>query len=240
MARAALPGRRLAPWRTVTIRAVRAETDRVATLTLDVPDWPGHRAGHHADVRLTAEDGDRRPAAVLDRLRARGPGAGDDRGAARGRRRVAVPDRRGAAGRPVRAARSGRLGVHVARRRRRAAAAGGGRRRAGAAAGDGPPPDRDGRGDRRARSSCRPARRPTSSTATSSPSWEAAGVALDVTLHARRAVPPRRRRDAGARPARAEHVFVCGPTAFAEAAAEHLLDLGHDAERIRVERFGGG
>ena len=39
------------------MRAVRAETDRVATLTLDVPGWPGHRAGHHADVRLTAEDG---------------------------------------------------------------------------------------------------------------------------------------------------------------------------------------
>jgi ferredoxin-NADP reductase len=24
---------------------------------LDVPTWPGHRAGHHVDVRLTAEDG---------------------------------------------------------------------------------------------------------------------------------------------------------------------------------------
>ena len=24
---------------------------------LDVPEWPGHRAGQHADVRLTAEDG---------------------------------------------------------------------------------------------------------------------------------------------------------------------------------------
>ena len=24
---------------------------------LDVPDWPGHRAGQHVDVRLTAEDG---------------------------------------------------------------------------------------------------------------------------------------------------------------------------------------
>ena len=27
------------------------------TLVLDVPDWPGHRAGQHLDVRLTAEDG---------------------------------------------------------------------------------------------------------------------------------------------------------------------------------------
>jgi ferredoxin-NADP reductase len=34
-----------------------AETPRVRTLSLDVPDWPGHRAGQHLDVRLTAEDG---------------------------------------------------------------------------------------------------------------------------------------------------------------------------------------
>ncbi|HSC92077.1 MAG TPA: FAD-binding oxidoreductase [Gaiellaceae bacterium] len=27
------------------------------TLVLDVPDWPGHLAGQHVDVRLTAEDG---------------------------------------------------------------------------------------------------------------------------------------------------------------------------------------
>jgi ferredoxin-NADP reductase len=27
------------------------------TLVLDVPGWPGHRAGQHVDVRLTAEDG---------------------------------------------------------------------------------------------------------------------------------------------------------------------------------------
>jgi ferredoxin-NADP reductase len=30
---------------------------RVRSLVLDVPDWPGHRAGQHVDVRLTAEDG---------------------------------------------------------------------------------------------------------------------------------------------------------------------------------------
>jgi ferredoxin-NADP reductase len=29
----------------------------VRTLELDVPGWPGHRAGQHLDVRLTAEDG---------------------------------------------------------------------------------------------------------------------------------------------------------------------------------------
>jgi ferredoxin-NADP reductase len=33
------------------------ETPQVRSLELSVPDWPGHRAGQHVDVRLTAEDG---------------------------------------------------------------------------------------------------------------------------------------------------------------------------------------
>jgi ferredoxin-NADP reductase len=37
--------------------AVRDETARARTLVLDLPDWPGHRAGQHVDVRLVAEDG---------------------------------------------------------------------------------------------------------------------------------------------------------------------------------------
>jgi ferredoxin-NADP reductase len=36
---------------------VRPETTTVKTLVLDVDGWPGHRAGQHVDVRLTAEDG---------------------------------------------------------------------------------------------------------------------------------------------------------------------------------------
>jgi ferredoxin-NADP reductase len=36
---------------------VADETARVRTIVLDAPDWPGHRAGQHLDVRLTAEDG---------------------------------------------------------------------------------------------------------------------------------------------------------------------------------------
>ena len=34
-----------------------AETPRVRTLRLETNGWPGHRAGQHLDVRLTAEDG---------------------------------------------------------------------------------------------------------------------------------------------------------------------------------------
>ena len=44
-------------WRVATVREAVAESARARTLVLDVPDWPGHRAGQHVDVRLTAEDG---------------------------------------------------------------------------------------------------------------------------------------------------------------------------------------
>jgi ferredoxin-NADP reductase len=44
-------------WRVATVRAAEAETANARTLRLDVPGWPGHVAGQHVDVRLTAEDG---------------------------------------------------------------------------------------------------------------------------------------------------------------------------------------
>jgi ferredoxin-NADP reductase len=44
-------------WRLSTVVEVIPETSRTRTVVLDVPGWPGHRAGQHVDVRLTAEDG---------------------------------------------------------------------------------------------------------------------------------------------------------------------------------------
>jgi ferredoxin-NADP reductase len=44
-------------WLPATVAEVRPETPRVKTLVFEVPSWPGHRAGQHLDVRLTAEDG---------------------------------------------------------------------------------------------------------------------------------------------------------------------------------------
>jgi ferredoxin-NADP reductase len=44
-------------WRVGTVVDVRGETARARTIVLDVPEWPGHRAGQHVDVRLVAEDG---------------------------------------------------------------------------------------------------------------------------------------------------------------------------------------
>ena len=44
-------------WRTASVTQVIQESPHARTLELDVPEWPGHRAGQHVDVRLTAEDG---------------------------------------------------------------------------------------------------------------------------------------------------------------------------------------
>jgi ferredoxin-NADP reductase len=55
MARAAVLGR--LTWRTGTVVALREETPSARTIVLDVPGWPGHVAGQHVDLRLTAEDG---------------------------------------------------------------------------------------------------------------------------------------------------------------------------------------
>src|SRR6267142_2384289 len=55
MAGTAVPGR--LTWQLAELVEVVVETPRVKTIVLDVPGWPGHRAGQHVDVRLTAEDG---------------------------------------------------------------------------------------------------------------------------------------------------------------------------------------
>ena len=44
-------------WQTATVNSLVDETALVRTISLSVPDWAGHRAGQHLDVRLTAEDG---------------------------------------------------------------------------------------------------------------------------------------------------------------------------------------
>ncbi len=55
MAGAAVLGR--LTWLATEVIGAAAETPRVRTLQLQANGWPGHRAGQHLDVRLTAEDG---------------------------------------------------------------------------------------------------------------------------------------------------------------------------------------
>src|SRR5947207_15975742 len=44
-------------WQQGEVVATQTETSRAKNITLAVPNWMGHRAGQHVDVRLTAEDG---------------------------------------------------------------------------------------------------------------------------------------------------------------------------------------
>ena len=44
-------------WRVGNVVTLHDETATARTITLEVPDWPGHVAGQHVDVRLTASDG---------------------------------------------------------------------------------------------------------------------------------------------------------------------------------------
>jgi ferredoxin-NADP reductase len=44
-------------WRSATVVGLKDETSTARTLTLALRNWPGHVAGQHVDVRLTAPDG---------------------------------------------------------------------------------------------------------------------------------------------------------------------------------------
>jgi ferredoxin-NADP reductase len=55
MARTAIPGR--LSWQLGRVLELSDETERVKSVMLELPAWQGHRAGQHVDVRLTAEDG---------------------------------------------------------------------------------------------------------------------------------------------------------------------------------------
>ncbi len=54
---AEIRARRRLAWRIGEVVETRPETSRTKSLFLEVPNWEGHKAGQHVDVRLTAEDG---------------------------------------------------------------------------------------------------------------------------------------------------------------------------------------
>jgi ferredoxin-NADP reductase len=55
MARTAIPGR--LSWQLGRVLELTDETARVRDIKLELSAWQGHQAGQHVDVRLTAEDG---------------------------------------------------------------------------------------------------------------------------------------------------------------------------------------
>jgi ferredoxin-NADP reductase len=243
-------------WRLATVVDAVPETSRTRTLVLDVPGWPGHRAGQHVDVRLTAEDGYQAQrsysiasapeaphvaltverlddgevspylTAVLragDRLELRGPIGG-----------YFVWDV--ALGGPLLlvAGGSGIVPLMAMLRHRAAALANGG-------------------ADDRHRT---PARLLYSSRRWNEVIYrdELGRLAetdptLEVTLTLTREPPPewtgfRRRIDrtmlteVAWPPSERPNIFVCGPTPLVESVAAALVDLGHDAARVKTERFG--
>jgi ferredoxin-NADP reductase len=228
-------------WRPAEIREVIRETPSAATLLLDVPNWPGHRAGQHVDVRLTAEDGyraqrsysiasapeDGAPAITVERLDDGevSPYLVDDAQVGD------VVEVRGPVGGWFvwEASQGGPLWL-----------IGGGsgvaplmsmlrhRERAG--------------GDAEARLLLS-AKRPDDVL------YAAELGKFDVTYTYTREAPAgwtgyARRVDramlaeAGYAPEARPRIYVCGPTGFVEGVAAELVELGHDADRIRTERFG--
>ena len=230
-------------WLAASVTEVRPETHRVRSIVFECPGWDGHQPGQHVDVRLTAEDGyqaqrsysiasapeddhlvltierlqDGEVSPYLvdvvepgDQLEMRGPIGG-----------YFVWD--------------GEEPLMMI------------------AGGSGVVPFRAMLRHRRAMGSLGPAK-----LLYSSRSWEDVifgdeltdpGPGAEVVHTLTRSQPEgwdgyRRRVDAemlaevAFSPSSRPWTYICGPTAFVEAAAGALLDLGHDAAMIRTERFG--
>jgi ferredoxin-NADP reductase len=219
------------------------ETPRVRSIVLDPPDWPGHRAGQHVDVRLTAEDGyqaqrsysiasapeDEHLVLTVERL--------DDGEVSP----YLVDELRPGDELELR----GPIGGYFVWE----ASTGGPLLLV--AGGSGVVPFRSMLRHRAGAGSSVPARLLYSSRSLAEviyrEEWEGLGADVRLTLtrerpegwtgYARRidgellaevAWPPEER----------PLVYVCGPTTFVEVAAESLVALGHDPGRIKTERFG--
>jgi ferredoxin-NADP reductase len=233
-------------WRVAEVVKVVPETSGVKTIALDVPGWPGHRAGQHVDVRLIAEDGYQAQRSysiasvpdgtrlqltverledgevspyLTDRLR---PGDRIELRGPVGGWFVWEP----AQGGPLLLVAGGSGVVPLMAMIRIRAAAGS---------------------------------QVDTRLLLSSRSWEdviyreelerLGGDGLAVIHTLTRSQPPgwtgyRRRVDAemlaevGPPPTELPGVYVCGPTPFVEAVAEALVQLGHEPHRVKTERFG--
>jgi ferredoxin-NADP reductase len=231
-------------WRLARVREVSQATPSAVTIVLDVDGWPGHAAGQHVDVRLTAEDGyqaqrsysiasapeDPQLALTVERIDdgevspylAGELRAGDElelRGPVGGHFTWRVTD-----GGPLLLVAGGSGLVPLMAMVRHRAAQGS---------------DIDARLLLSARG--------IDDVFYRDELAGLEGVRVDITLT--RVQPPgwgglARRVDAemlrelGPGPDARPRVYVCGPTAFVESAADLLVGLGHEPSTVRAERFG--
>lgn len=224
------------------MREVVRETPTASTLVLEVPGWPGHRAGQHLDLRLTADDGYTAQRSYSISSAPEDPGlavtverlddgevspylvdeaqAGDDievRGPVGGWF-VWTADQGG----PLQliGGGSGLAPLISILRHRRHAGSDAEARLLLSARG---PQDVLFAGE------LDTLVRPTITyTRESPPGWTGYTRRIDRAMLEEMAIPP----DRGPR------VFVCGPTGLVESVAADLVALGHDPSRIRTERFG--
>jgi ferredoxin-NADP reductase len=234
-------------WRTVTVNAIVPETAHAKSIALDVPGWPGHLAGQHVDVRLTADDGyqaersysiasapESSELSLTVELFEEGEVSpylvedlttGDQfevRGPVGGYFTWSVQD-----GGPLLLVAGGSGLVPLMAMLRH----------------------------HEAQSSTIPIRLLLSARTIADVLYrdEIAGLAgkrgVEVTYTltreqpagwtgASRRVDAEMLREVGPEPAEHPKIFVCGPTAFVESVADRLVELGHDPSAVRAERFG--
>lgn len=246
MAQATL--RRRLNWQLATVAELIEETPRTKSIALDLPEWPGHRPGQHVDLRLSAEDGyqaqrsysiasapeDDHLVLTVERLQGGevSPYLVDEL-----RPGDQLELRGPVGGYFVWQAELGGPLLFIA-------------------GGSGVVPFRSMLRHHRAIHSSVPVRMLYSTRSLTSLIYReelmriAAYDEIDLNLTLTREQPDRwpgyRRRidpeliaEVAWPPSEHPLVYVCGPTAFVETAANALLALGHEPDRIRTERFGG-
>jgi ferredoxin-NADP reductase len=234
-------------WRLASVRELVEETAHAKTVVLDLPGWPGHIAGQHVDVRLTAEDGYQ---AERSYSIASAPAEG----------RLALTIEQIDAGEVSpylvdelspgdELELRGPIGGHFIWR------PDDGGPLLLLAGGSGLVPLMSMLRDRAARGSTVDTRLLVSARSPADLLYGdelatlagSAGLAVHQTLTRERPTAWTgfaRRLDAemlvavGPAPGQRPLIFVCGPTAFVERAADLLVELGHDPATIRAERFG--
>jgi len=244
MAGTAVLGRLI--WRVADVVDVITETPRATTLVFDVPGWPGHRAGQHVDIRLTAEDGYQTERSysissapdgtrialtvvriedgevspyLTDELR---PGDQIELRGPVGGYFVWEP----AQGGPLLLVAGGSgLAPLMAMIRLRAAVGSDAETRLLVSSRSGEDILYRAELERLAGDGLTVVHTLTASRPSG---WTGYARRVDADMLA----------EVGPGPAAQPHAFVCGPTPFVEAVAESLVALGHDPRRIKTERFG--